>query len=103
MSIRLSDKDRKLGHRRVDDEGETTYKRITSNQIMGSIQLGIQYAVGGLASKPERDLLIQDFMTVETKVFTCDGANLTPAHRFPQFSFKIYAPIAFRLVKKLIH
>lgn len=96
MSIRLSDKDKKLGHRRVGEEGETTYKRITSNQIMGSIQLGIQYAVGGLASKPERDLLIQDFMTVETKVFTSDGANLTPAHKFPRFSFKIYAPIAFR-------
>ncbi len=96
MSIRLSDKDKKLGHRRIDEGGETTYKKITSNQIMGSIQLGIQYAVGGLASKPERDLLIQDFMTVETKVFTCDGANLTPAHRYPRFSFKIYAPIAFR-------
>lgn len=96
MSLKLSDKERKLGHRRIDEEGGITFKRITSNQIMGSIQLGIQYAVGGLASKPERDLLIQDFMTVETKVFTSDGANLTPAHKYPRFSFKIYAPIAFR-------
>lgn len=97
MSFKLSDKDRKLDHRRVDEEGAITFKRITSNQIMGSIQLGIQYAIAGLASKPERDLLIQDFMTVETKVFTSDdGANLTPAHRYPTFSFKIYAPMAFR-------
>lgn len=66
-----------------------------------SIQLGIQYAIGGLASRPERDLLIHDFMTVEEKVFTSDGANHTPAHSFPKFSFKIYAPIAFRYFRDL--
>lgn len=68
---------------------------------MGSIQLGIQHAVGGLASKPERDLLMQDFMTVETTVFTSDGSNHTPAHHYSEFTFKTYAPIAFRYFRDL--
>lgn len=47
---------------------------------MGSIQLGISHAVGGLASKPERDLLMQDFMTIETTNFYSQGKknNLEP-------------------------
>ena len=68
---------------------------------MGSIQLGIQHAVGGLASKPERDLLMQDFMTVETTTFAADGSSLTPAHHFSEFTFKTYAPIAFRYFRDL--
>lgn len=32
--------DRKIGHRRVGEGGEITYKKIQSSQIMGSIQLG---------------------------------------------------------------
>lgn len=68
---------------------------------MGSIQLGIQHAVGGLASKPERDLLMQDFMTVETTNFPPTGSNLTPAHHYIDFVFKTYAPIAFRHFRDL--
>jgi len=68
---------------------------------MGSIQLGIQHAVGGLASKPERDLLMQDFMTVETTNFPTEGSNLTPAHHYIDFVFKTYAPIAFRYFRDL--
>lgn len=68
---------------------------------MGSIQLGIQHAVGGLASKPERDLLMQDFMTVETCNFPTMGSNHTPAHHFVEFKFKNYAPIAFRYFRDL--
>lgn len=68
---------------------------------MGSIQLGIQHAVGGLASKPERDLLMQDFMTVETTNFPSEGSNHTPAHHFSEFKFKNYAPIAFRYFRDL--
>lgn len=68
---------------------------------MGSIQLGIQHAVGGLASKPERDLLMQDFMTVETTTFAADGSSQTPAHHYSEFTFKTYAPIAFRYFRDL--
>ncbi|XP_050301181.1 phosphatidylinositol 4-phosphate 5-kinase type-1 beta isoform X8 [Anthonomus grandis grandis] len=95
------DRERKIGHRRVGVGGEITYKKIQTTQIMGSIQLGIQHAVGGLASKPERDLLMQDFMTVETTNFPNEGSNHTPAHHFSDFKYKNYAPIAFRYFRDL--
>ncbi|KAG5884964.1 hypothetical protein JTB14_000358 [Gonioctena quinquepunctata] len=96
-----TEREKKIGHRRVGVGGEITYKKIQSTQIMGSIQLGIQHAVGGLASKPERDLLMQDFMTVETTNFPSEGSNHTPAHHFSEFKFKNYAPIAFRYFRDL--
>ena len=42
-----------------------SYKKIETNTLMGSIQLGIQAAIGGLTKYAERDLLMQDFMTGE--------------------------------------
>ncbi|XP_045461153.1 phosphatidylinositol 4-phosphate 5-kinase type-1 alpha isoform X24 [Harmonia axyridis] len=98
---REKERERKIGHRRVGVGGEITYKKIQTSQIMGSIQLGIQHAVGGLASKPERDLLMQDFMTVETTNFPREGSNHTPAHHYSEFKFKNYAPIAFRYFRDL--
>ncbi|KAH9388986.1 Phosphatidylinositol 4-phosphate 5-kinase type-1 beta [Tyrophagus putrescentiae] len=95
------DKERKIGHRRVDEEGQVTYKKIQTSQIMGSIQLGIGHAVGSLASKPERDLLMKDFMEIETVAFSKEGSNTTPAHHYSDFKFKIYAPTAFRYFRDL--
>ena len=40
--LKLSEKDRKIGHRRINEEGEVSYKKIHSNQLIASIQLGIQ-------------------------------------------------------------
>ena len=40
-----------------------SYKKIETNTLMGSIQLGIQAAIGGLTKYADRDLLMQDFMT----------------------------------------
>ncbi|KAM7344379.1 skittles [Cochliomyia hominivorax] len=93
--------EKKIGHRRVDDEGEVTYKKIQSKQIMGSIQLGIQHTVGSLASKPKRDLLMNDFFEMETISFPPDGSSITPAHHYSEFRFKVYAPIAFRYFRDL--
>ena len=39
---KMSEKDRKIGHRRINEEGEVSYKKIHSNQLIASIQLGIQ-------------------------------------------------------------
>ena len=39
---KLPEKDRKIGHRRINEEGEVSYKKIHSNQLIASIQLGIQ-------------------------------------------------------------
>ena len=44
----------------------------------------------------ERDLLMQDFMTVETNVFPKNGGHHTPAHTFSDFKFSTFAPLAFR-------
>uniref|UniRef100_A0A1A9VY63 PIPK domain-containing protein n=1 Tax=Glossina austeni TaxID=7395 RepID=A0A1A9VY63_GLOAU len=93
--------EKKIGHRRVDEGGEVTYKKIQSKQIMGSIQLGIQHTVGSLASKPKRDLLMNDFFEMETISFPPDGSSITPAHHYSEFRFKVYAPIAFRYFRDL--
>lgn len=34
-------------------------------------------------------------------MFYSDGSNLTPAHHFPDFRLKIYAPLAFRYFREL--
>ncbi|XP_053507769.1 phosphatidylinositol-4-phosphate 5-kinase, type I, gamma b isoform X3 [Ictalurus furcatus] len=93
--------EKKIGHRRVDASGETTYKKTTSSALRGAIQLGIGYTVGNLSSKPERDVLMQDFYVVESIFFPSEGSNLTPAHHFPDFRFKTYAPVAFRYFREL--
>ncbi|XP_070601822.1 phosphatidylinositol 4-phosphate 5-kinase type-1 gamma isoform X7 [Erythrolamprus reginae] len=92
---------KKIGHRGVDASGETTYKKTTSTTLKGAIQLGIGYTVGNLSSKPERDVLMQDFYVVESIFFPSEGSNLTPAHHYPDFRFKTYAPVAFRYFREL--
>uniref|UniRef100_A0A8C7F2B4 Phosphatidylinositol-4-phosphate 5-kinase type 1 gamma n=1 Tax=Oncorhynchus kisutch TaxID=8019 RepID=A0A8C7F2B4_ONCKI len=92
---------KRMGHRGVDASGETTYKKTTSSALKGAIQLGIGYTVGNLSSKPERDVLMQDFYVVESVFFPSEGSNLTPAHHFPDFRFKTYAPVAFRYFREL--
>ena len=49
---------KKLGHRRVGDDGEVTYKRFETTQLIGSIQLGLEYVLTNEANVPERDLLL---------------------------------------------
>ncbi|KAL0966372.1 hypothetical protein UPYG_G00294480 [Umbra pygmaea] len=93
--------EKKIGHRRVDASGETTYKKTTSSALKGAIQLGIGCTVGNLSSKPERDVLMQDFYVVESIFFPSEGSNLTPAHHYPDFRFKTYAPVAFRYFREL--
>ncbi|XP_077645564.1 phosphatidylinositol 4-phosphate 5-kinase type-1 alpha-like [Lonchura striata] len=89
------------GHRGVDSTGETTYKKTTSSALKGAIQLGITYTVGSLSTKPERDVLMQDFYVVESIFFPSEGSNLTPAHHYNDFRFKTYAPVAFRYFREL--
>jgi len=97
----ISEKDRKIGHRRINEEGQVSYKKIQTNQLMGSIQLGIQCGVGSLAKYPERDLLMHDFMTIESAQFLKPGSQQTPAHTYSDFTFRTYAPVAFRYFRDL--
>ena len=60
----ITHKKKKLGHRRVKVDGEVTYKKIVTTQLIGSIQLGVHHAVGSLANVPQRDLLMKDFMSI---------------------------------------
>ncbi|XP_076007200.1 phosphatidylinositol 4-phosphate 5-kinase type-1 beta [Genypterus blacodes] len=80
---------------------EKTYKKTTSSALKGAIQLGIGYTVGNLTSKPDRDVLMQDFYVVESVCLPSEGSNLTPAHHYPDFRFKTYAPLAFRYFRDL--
>uniref|UniRef100_A0A914ZV20 PIPK domain-containing protein n=1 Tax=Parascaris univalens TaxID=6257 RepID=A0A914ZV20_PARUN len=91
----------KLGHRRIDRQGEVSYKRVPTNALMGAIQLGIANSIGSLASKPKRDLLLQDFDVIETVSFPPNGSQLTPSHGYGDFRFQTYAPIAFRTFRDL--
>lgn len=34
-------------------------------------------------------------------LISSEGSNLTPAHHFPDFRFKTYAPVAFRYFREL--
>ncbi|CAG2211881.1 PIP5K [Mytilus edulis] len=96
------DREKKIGHRRVDHHtGMVTYKKKPTSELMAAIQLGIGQSVGGLSSKPERDVLMQDFAVVESVFFPSEGSNLTPAHHLSDFRFKTYAPIAFRYFREL--
>ncbi|XP_048084857.1 phosphatidylinositol 4-phosphate 5-kinase type-1 alpha-like isoform X3 [Alosa alosa] len=90
-----------IGHRGIDQTGETTYKKTPSSALRGAIQLGIAHTVGSLTQKPERDVLMQDFEVVESIIFPSEGTNLTPAHHYVDFRFKTYAPIAFRYFRDM--
>ncbi|XP_023186755.1 phosphatidylinositol 4-phosphate 5-kinase type-1 alpha-like isoform X2 [Xiphophorus maculatus] len=91
-----------IGHRGVETTtGETTYKKTTSSALKGAIQLGIAHTVGSLSQKAERDVLMQDFVVVESIFFPSEGSNLTPAHHYSDFRFKTYAPIAFRYFREM--
>ncbi|XP_064596503.1 phosphatidylinositol 4-phosphate 5-kinase type-1 alpha-like isoform X2 [Liolophura sinensis] len=95
------DKEKKIGHRRVDESGQVTYKKKPTSELMAAIQLGIGQSIGGLAAKPERDVLMQDFAVVESVFFPSEGSNLTPAHHFSDYRFKTFAPVAFRYFREL--
>ncbi|XP_048099550.1 phosphatidylinositol 4-phosphate 5-kinase type-1 beta isoform X1 [Alosa pseudoharengus] len=84
-----------------NSSAEKTYKKTTSSALKGAIQLGIGYTVGNLTSKPDRDVLMQDFYVVESVFLPSEGSNLTPAHHYPDFRFKTYAPMAFRYFREL--
>ncbi|BFZ14095.1 hypothetical protein BsWGS_17133 [Bradybaena similaris] len=101
MGQSMRDKDRKIGHRRVDKSGIVSYKKKPTSELMAAIQLGIGQSVGGLSAKPERDVLMQDFGVVEVVFFPGEGSNLTPAHHYSDFRFKTYAPVAFRYFRDL--
>ncbi|XP_042620657.1 phosphatidylinositol 4-phosphate 5-kinase type-1 beta-like [Cyprinus carpio] len=86
---------------RPQKPGGKDHKKPTAEALRGAIQLGIGYSVGNMTSKPDRDVLMQDFYVVESVFLPSEGSNLTPAHHYPDFRFKNYAPLAFRYFREL--
>ncbi|KAA0189103.1 Phosphatidylinositol-4-phosphate 5-kinase type-1 alpha [Fasciolopsis buskii] len=89
-------KEKKIGHRRVTEEGTVTYKKKPTSEIQRALQLGIHHHIGSVQQKPLRDVLFRDFQTIETVQFPASGTKTTPAHSLSDFRFRTYAPIAFR-------
>ncbi|XP_052464729.1 phosphatidylinositol 4-phosphate 5-kinase type-1 beta-like [Carassius gibelio] len=85
----------------ADETRGKDHKKPTAEALRGAIQLGIGYSVGNMTSKPDRDVLMQDFYVVESVFLPSEGSNLTPAHHYPDFRFKNYAPLAFRYFREL--
>ena len=73
------------------DERETN-----TEALMTAIQFGILHSLAKISPKPKRDLLLPDFLTAENISFPKHGSESTPAHKFRDFSFKSYSPVAFR-------
>jgi hypothetical protein len=58
----------KLGHRRVDETGTVTYKRVMVDDLMKSLQIGLNYILGK-HHQPQRQVLLQDFQQIEYQDF----------------------------------
>lgn len=97
---RLPLQKQKIGHRRVDEHGQVTFKTIETSQICESLQLGIRCSVSR-SNVPERDVLMKDFLDVEITNFPAEGTTSSPAHKYDDFKFKTYAPNAFRYFREL--
>lgn len=53
-------KGKKLGHRRVMEDGGITFKKFETTQLMGSIQIGLQQSIGSLAGRKNMQLKKKD-------------------------------------------
>ena len=86
----------KHGNLRVAPDGTMTFKKTESDVLMAAIQLGISHSLAKLHPKPKRDLLVPDFRSVDNMDFPAEGSDNTPGHKYSDFNFKAYSPIAFR-------
>ena len=79
--------------------GDVYYKDAPQDSISGALQLGITTSVGSHST--DRDVLIQDFEIVESIYFPKCGTTQTAPHKFEDFRFKSYAPLAFRFFRDI--
>jgi hypothetical protein len=66
--LNISGNKEKLGHRRVDEIGNVTYKRVMVDDLMKSLQIGLNYIIGK-HHQPQRQVLLQDFQQIEYQDF----------------------------------
>ena len=84
----ISERERKIGHRRVNEAGQVSYKKGETNALMGSIQLGIHDSVGGLAKYPDRSISVISYSRWTThKSFLFIESDITVSFRYQQVSY----------------
>lgn len=86
----------------LDKVRERVFKK-TYSKILSSIQLGIKRSNSNLSEHPLRDILMVDFMTVESTKFTLLDDPTNDSTQGTEFTFKTYAPEAFRYFRDLFH
>ncbi|CAF0802349.1 unnamed protein product [Rotaria sp. Silwood1] len=96
--LNISGNKEKLGHRRVDETGHVSYKRVMVDDLIKSFQIGLNYVLGK-HHQPQRQVLFQDFKQVEYQDFPSDGSKSTPKHPYAEFQLKTYAQTAFRFFR----
>ncbi|CAF0885976.1 unnamed protein product [Adineta ricciae] len=96
--LNVSGNKEKLGHRRVDEIGNVTYKRVMVDDLMKSLQTGLNYVLGK-HHQPQRQVLFQDFQQIEYQDFPPEGSKSTPKHPYAEFRLKTYAQTAFRFFR----
>lgn len=58
----------KLGHRRVDETGAITYKRVMVDDLIKCLQIGLKHVIGQ-THQPRRQVLVQDFQETDYQDF----------------------------------
>jgi hypothetical protein len=66
--LNLSMSKEKLGHRRVDEIGNVTYKKVMVDELIKSLQISLKHAIGQ-CDQPQRQVLLQDFQQTDYQDF----------------------------------
>lgn len=80
--------------------GRQLYDGHASWAMSIAIKLGIAYTVSRASSDPIRELSAADFDVEYKRKFPPAGSRLTPKHTGEEFTFKDYAPDAFRQIRE---
>uniref|UniRef100_I3NEE3 Phosphatidylinositol-4-phosphate 5-kinase type 1 beta n=1 Tax=Ictidomys tridecemlineatus TaxID=43179 RepID=I3NEE3_ICTTR len=78
---------------------EKTYKKVSEEEKVREL-----YSYGGpILLTSIKIILLMFFLSASFLIFFnfSEGSNLTPAHHYPDFRFKTYAPLAFRYFREL--
>lgn len=66
--LNLSMNREKLGHRRVDETGNVTYKKVMIDELIKSLQIGLNHVIAQY-HQPQRQVLLQDFQQTDYQDF----------------------------------
>jgi 1-phosphatidylinositol-4-phosphate 5-kinase len=94
-----------IGHTKMEQDVILSYKAVPMQDLVKSIQLGIQVMVSDKHNDVQRYTLMKDFEEVKSLRFPKEGvndcSNSLPAHGFEDFRFKAYAPQGFKFFRDI--